>query len=134
MAAAVEVLEVYGGTGGVTIFGVAADERNWIRFRQAGGQLLFERANGGETSAEQVDYDAEAHRWWRLAHVPGDLRYEVSRDGLIWTVELSVPQPAWIDDVCIELQAGSDTSDENHGVRAVFGSFTASRNDGTDGG
>ena len=128
MAAAVEVAETCGGRRGVTIFGIGADENNWIRFRKAGAVLNFELAIGGETSAEQIDYDAEAHRWWRLSHTPGHLNYQTSSDGTAWAIQLSVPQPVWIDNIHIELQAGSEVSDETEALKqATFSSFSLAR-------
>ena len=127
MTASVEVARTCGGPGGVTIFGVGADADNWIRFRKSGTLLHFELANDGEVSAEQIDYDTSAHRWWRISHLPGNLTFDTSSDGAAWATQVTVPQPTWIGGTHVEFQAGSESSDDTNSLgQAVFNSFSLS--------
>ena len=68
--------------------------RNEVQVVAHSGQLELRQFDGGEyTTPASVEYDAEAHAWWRLSAEDGDLIFSVSPDGDEWEEVDRIPDP-----------------------------------------
>ena len=71
-----------------------------------GGSFLFLGADG-LTAPGDRDYDSVAARWWRRRESTGSLFFDTAPDGLAWTTRIPIPDPSPLDDVRIDLGAGT---------------------------
>lgn len=51
-----------------------------------------------------IPYDPDAHAWVRIRETAGNLFWETSRDGRIWTVRRTATSPAWVGAADIQVQ------------------------------
>jgi hypothetical protein len=124
--ARVEVPQVTKGAA-ETVFTLARDATNWVRFVAQAGQLLFKTKVG--SSETSVAYDATAQRWWSLRHdrASDELSFETSPDGRAWTRRRVVARPFPLTAITVELGAGSSASVADPGA-AFFDNFTLESN------
>ncbi|HLL73525.1 MAG TPA: S8 family peptidase [Pyrinomonadaceae bacterium] len=104
---------------------------DWIEFAQTGQVLMMRHQVNGVISDTRITYDAAQHRFWRLRHNrTGDtINWEVSPDGMTWTVLHSIPRPFSVTNLQTLLIAGK------HVVTApsatvVFDNLRIERNEG----
>lgn len=55
----------------------------------AGNLYGDRRISGSSTTVFSIPYDAVAHRWWRIRHSGGMIRWDTSPEGLTWTERAS---------------------------------------------
>jgi hypothetical protein len=58
-------------------------------------QARFVEQSPPATILHEDNYDANAHRWWRLRRTQTDIIWDVSPDGQNWTQWHSEPAPFW---------------------------------------
>ncbi|HEX9919820.1 MAG TPA: S8 family peptidase, partial [Pyrinomonadaceae bacterium] len=79
-----------------------------LSFSQGGQILIMRHQVGGVLSDTRLTYDPAQHRFWRIHHNrPTDtVNWEVSPDGVTWTVLHSIPRPFSITNLYPVLWAG----------------------------
>ncbi len=86
----------------------ADDPGERLTFVQHNGALELSTRGGGTTTVvDSVSYDATGHRWWQLRSTGGTTYWETSPNGIDWTVQAMVPDPAFIGHARIELEVGT---------------------------
>ena len=126
--AAVEVAQV-ANSAAHTIFTLAADANNWLRFLVADGRLNFQLRTGGSESSPNVAHDPAQQRFWRLRHERrGDwVVFETSGDGATWIARRTIARPFALTSLLVELGAGTASAVATPG-KAVFDNFRMEAN------
>jgi hypothetical protein len=126
--ASVEVAQVAAGAA-QTLFTLASDANNWLRFVIEAGRLKFQSRAGGMESSPDVAYDAAQQRLLRLRHDARADRvlFETSADGDAWVERRSLATPFPITSLLVELGAGTTGKVAAPGA-AVFENFRMEAN------
>ncbi|HEX7313869.1 MAG TPA: carboxypeptidase regulatory-like domain-containing protein [Pyrinomonadaceae bacterium] len=144
----VEVVQAARGDGTQTVFGLGADNLNWVRFvvqnatepsaakdgaeaRAANGSidqtLLFQLGIDGSKFSTSVPYDPVQHRFWRFRYEAPErvIIFETSPDSVVWTLQARVGLPANQTSLIAELTAGTLRASADPG-EALFDNFLVS--------
>jgi hypothetical protein len=126
--AMVEVAQACAGAA-QTIFTLAADANNWLRFLVADGRLNFQSRAGGFESSPSVAHDPAGQRFWRLRHERRDDKvvFETSGDGKAWLARRTLARPFAVTSLLVELGAGTASKVATPG-KAVFDNFRMEAN------
>jgi len=81
-----------------------------VVFAERGGQLSFVTKANGTSTATQITYDPNAHRYWRLRESAGTVFYETSPDASAWTVQQHIATPSWASAGVVVIGAGAVTN------------------------
>jgi YVTN family beta-propeller protein len=106
---AVEVsVDPSGGTSN-TWLGLVSGTRDFLVIGREGGWIWIEQTINGARDVTVVNYNAAAHRLWRIKHEPaGDrILFQLSADGTTWTTARSVARVIDIKAMRVELAGGS---------------------------
>ncbi len=91
-----------------TTLRVSRDETNFLSIAVYSDRIYFSvRTQGNTTDVQDVAFDAEQHRWWRVREGNGSVSFETSPDGSVWDLRLAGATPSWIDDVEIAIGGGT---------------------------
>jgi hypothetical protein len=97
-----------------TLFDASNNELRIVAAHDAsnlsGVELAFEIVEGTSTDTTSKPYVATQHRFWQLRFASGQVYFETSPDGQTWTAQRTIPRPAWLGQVKVELGAGMWTS------------------------
>ena len=87
---------------------------------------LYSRVAGVGTLVSTRMYEPGPHRWWRLAHGPGEseVTFYTSLDGHDWFGQKTVPMAVPLVDVEIVILVGSYSGGAPVATRAVFDNFS----------
>lgn len=112
-----------------TLFTLAHDANNSLRFSTESSRLNFQTRVAGMEVSTSVTFDANEHGFWRLRHELSSDRlfFETSGDGATWTEQRSVPRQFPITGLTVELNAGTTSSVASPG-KAVFEEFRMEAN------
>jgi len=93
-----------------TLFDASSNELRFVAAHEPGNlsgvELAFEVVEGTSTDSTSKPYDAAKHRFWQLRFASGQVYFETSPDGQTWTSQRTIPRPAWLGQVKVELGAG----------------------------
>lgn len=81
------------------------------------------RTDYWDNTASSIPYNATAHAWFRMRISGADLLWETSPDGTTWTLQRSIPAPAYLltaTDIAFSVQAHRDAGTNNY---AEFDNF-----------
>lgn len=90
---------------GLALTATGDDGDRW-EVHRSGGVLVLREVVDGAVSDRLVDFDASAHRWWRIGNVAGRIEWQTSPDGRSWVTRRSEP-PRFGGAVRVNLYAGS---------------------------
>lgn len=126
--ATVEVVQTTTNKG-QTVFTLALDANNWLRFLFESAKLNFQTKVGGAETATTIPADAAQQRFWRLRHerTRDVVTFETSADGATWVVRREVPRQFSLKSMTVELNAGTASSVASPG-KAVFDGFALESN------
>jgi hypothetical protein len=80
-------------------------------------------ADGTRTDVNAVDFDHDAHRWWRIREDAGALHWEASPDGSSWeSLGLVSPAPIELERLSIAFGAGTPEANPDPG-QVIFDNF-----------
>jgi hypothetical protein len=107
-----------------TIFAIGTDSNNWYGFVVESGKLYLQSKINGRKNAESIQYDATAHRSWRLRHEASlnEILWETSADGITWQLLRRVTPEISLQSVFVTLGAGTYTPEVEPGL-AAFDNF-----------
>lgn len=90
--AAVRVSRVPSNAGSVdTQFSVFLDSNNYVQwFYESGILYAFKQVGGLRTQLLSLTYSATNHAWWRIRESDGQLKWETSADGAVYTIQAAV--------------------------------------------
>ncbi|MEQ1860005.1 MAG: PKD domain-containing protein [Chthoniobacteraceae bacterium] len=110
------------------ILSLSIDGQNFAAMGVEGGYLFFDQTIAGQRTPTVINYNATAHRYWRIRHVvAGDtLAFETSADANTWTTLRSSPRRLPLGAVSIELSAGTWQNEAAPGI-AAFDDLRAER-------
>lgn len=92
------------GPESAAVFSLALDDDNYLRLRQADGDLFMEIGDApGVDRFAMIPYDPDAHRFWQIRESAGSVFFETSADGASWNLQSSFPAPSFIDTLAIRL-------------------------------
>jgi hypothetical protein len=104
----VRVDSVVGDGTTETFVGMRVDDTNFYFFDYVPGYLgMRMRVNNVEMHGYSIQYDAVAHRYWRMKHEPPVMRYLTSVDGANWTSRHTIPLDVPVVAMTIRLAAGA---------------------------
>ncbi|HEX6039370.1 hypothetical protein [Longimicrobium sp.] len=117
----VELQQVLNPAAGArTYLAVKLNNQNGLSLVVENGALLAVQLVANVTTVlASVTYCPTLHRWLRLRESTGVAYWEASPDGKTWTVLAARPSPLRLDDVLIEIGAGTDVAAASPG-QAVF--------------
>jgi hypothetical protein len=120
----VEVTGVVGSAPGVQMYlMLAVDGPNNLGIQyELGTVRAFWRVGDVYTDLDVLTYDPVAHRHWRVAIAGGQIRWDVSPDGIEWTMRATQPVPFDLSVMGIALTAGLFQNAASPGT-ASFASF-----------
>jgi hypothetical protein len=101
---AVEVKQVHVGANAETTLMLQQDGSNEVMMMVSDGVLTMRREIAAVFSEGTLTYDAVVHRWWRISESGGNILWDTSPDGVIWTNRRSVAVPGFETDVQIYLR------------------------------
>lgn len=95
-----------------TVFTLAHDSNNLLRFFTESSRLNFQTLVSGTEVSTSVTFDAAEQSFWRLRHErAGDrLIFETSGDGATWTERRSAARQFPVTGLTVELNAGTASS------------------------
>jgi hypothetical protein len=98
----------------------AGNNEPYVWWYQMGGALVAETNVGGVLDTSTLPYDPLAHRWWQLREQAGMVIFEVSADGVGWTMVAQKPTPAFVTNAYLDVFAGTMTSQAGNLGSASF--------------
>lgn len=109
-----------GATGFYAYFQVGFSEGNTRHeIERQGNRLDIEQhVDGVESGAVNIEYDATAHRWWRIRESGGDVFFETAPDGADWTVRSTVK--AGFDQTAVQVEIGAGHDAPGPGVPVTW--------------
>ena len=107
-----------------TVFAVCANNSNWYRMVEEGGQLYFQDKASGIKNSTNITYSPVSHRFWRIRHnsASDSIFFETSGDGVTYSVQRIVIRAMPITAMRFELDAGTSNAQSVPGF-AVFDDF-----------
>jgi hypothetical protein len=87
---------------------VRRDRDNFLRIRRQGGQVRMEQttvANGADSSMK--DFDANAHKWLRIREAGGQIFFEASPNGTMYTVLFQTPAKLPVNEMDVLISTDS---------------------------
>jgi hypothetical protein len=107
----VEVLQVVDADG-ISRFRIISTSSNFAEIRVNGSGQLQARVNNGPgvETLNTIVYNATQQRWWQMREAGSQLIFEVSPDGMSWSIVATTPTPSFAGDVTVELEAISTAS------------------------
>ena len=90
--AAVKVSSVPSNAGNVNAqFSVFLNGSNYVQwFYESGSLYAFKYVGGVQTQLASFTYSSTTHAWWRIRESAGQLKWETSSDGAVYTIQASV--------------------------------------------
>lgn len=107
-----------------TIFAIGTDSNNWYGFVVESGKLYLQSKINGRKNSQSIQYDATAHRSWRLRHEASlnQILWETSADGNNWEVLRRISPEISLQSLFVTLGAGTYTPEIEPGL-AAFDNF-----------
>ncbi|HEX9918049.1 MAG TPA: hypothetical protein VGA87_02715, partial [Pyrinomonadaceae bacterium] len=104
---------------------------DWIALAQGGESLVMRHQVSGVMTDTRIPYNAAQHRFWRIRHnrAADTLNWEVSPEGVTWTVLHSIPRPFSITNLQPSLTAGKHVVTAPSAT-AIFDNLRIERNEG----
>ena len=108
-ALAFEVPQMVAPVAGAEAYArMEVDDENGLEFVQGGGTLSFRREVAGSVAVlASVQYDSNAHRWWRFREAGGTVYWETAPDGAAWVVRAQASAPMPVTALDVVLGAGT---------------------------
>jgi hypothetical protein len=111
-----------------TSFALARSDADFLRVSVSAGSLFFQQSVAGVRSGERIQFDPVAHRFLRISHdaAVNAIVWETSRDGNAWREGRRVATPFVLDELRVELEAGTNKFEAEPG-EAVFDNVVLTR-------
>lgn len=88
-------------------FRFSQDQSNRVGWRIYNGALTKNIRIGGQNLDETVGpFIPTTHRWWQVRETAGQVYFETSTDGQVWTDHGSIPTPVFADLGTVQIGAG----------------------------
>ncbi|MBI4510523.1 MAG: hypothetical protein HY698_12895 [Deltaproteobacteria bacterium] len=98
---------------------VMAQNRDALVILESAGTLNFlYRVGADYSNVGSIAYNASDHRYWRIRESSGTAFWETSSDQVTWTIRASLATPFPVDQVRVDLAAGTYRPEANPGAAA----------------